>query len=723
MKADYHKMPSVSARMNLLRLFLISAVALFIEILLIRWISTEIRIFAYFKNLALIACFFGLGLGVLWEERFRGLSLSLVLMTLIVIVVRPPFFSGESPLACINDLLSFDDSYQWYQIVQQEIGKVALGVFLLLLLFGLIVATMIPLGQSVGRCFSAEPRRIAAYSSNIAGSLVGIWIFSLLSNLSMPPAVWIGIGMGCLLLISFKSKSTLVVGIPLLLLSVLSALGFPNTKSGELWSPYQKLVLRQKAFSVVHKESGNEIDKFSFYSLQVNNVLYQFIFNLSDRFVDLHPLAFPDKEQQRFLFYNIPYNFFKDAENVLIVGSGLGNDVAAALRNTKAQIDAVEIDPLITQLGQKHHPEKPYDDPRINLWVNDARTFFKQSKGKRRYDLILFGLLDSHTLASNFSNISLDNYVYTLESLSEAKSLLSERGLIVLSFQVHRVWIGTRLNVLLARTFKYYPLVFQCFDTPYHGSGGWIYVIGNPQTIRKALMSDSALRKYVVKNQLKLPQNGLVIFDDWPYLFLKNWGIPKLMLIVSGVLAGITLLGGLLLTHGKQRLDGHMFFLGAAFLLIEVSMISKLMLLFGSTWVVNAFVISAVLVMILLANLLVLKRPPKSLNVTYFLLFTSLLFIYLLSPAQLFFDNYLVKGIIASLIYSLPIFFAGIIFATSFVHSPSAPVALGSNLIGGVLGGLLESVSYSTGIRFLSIVAILVYLAAYLFWRKQYHSF
>ena len=37
------------------RLFVLSALALFIELALIRWLGCEVRIFAYFKNLILIA--------------------------------------------------------------------------------------------------------------------------------------------------------------------------------------------------------------------------------------------------------------------------------------------------------------------------------------------------------------------------------------------------------------------------------------------------------------------------------------------------------------------------------------------------------------------------------------------------------------------------------------------------------------------------------------------
>lgn len=47
---------------NQFRLFLISALALYTEVVLIRWMAAEIRMFAYLKNFTLLACFLGLGL-------------------------------------------------------------------------------------------------------------------------------------------------------------------------------------------------------------------------------------------------------------------------------------------------------------------------------------------------------------------------------------------------------------------------------------------------------------------------------------------------------------------------------------------------------------------------------------------------------------------------------------------------------------------------------------
>jgi len=51
------------------RLFVISAMALYTEVVLIRWMSAEIRMFAYLKNFTLFACFLGLGLGMMSRRR------------------------------------------------------------------------------------------------------------------------------------------------------------------------------------------------------------------------------------------------------------------------------------------------------------------------------------------------------------------------------------------------------------------------------------------------------------------------------------------------------------------------------------------------------------------------------------------------------------------------------------------------------------------------------
>ena len=72
--------------------------------------------------------------------------------------------------------------------------------------------------------------------------------------------------------------------------------------------------------------------------------------------------------------YDLPYAFAQP-RRVLVVGAGMGNDVAAALRHGAQQVDAVEIDPAILALGSELHPESPYRSPRVRLINEDARAF------------------------------------------------------------------------------------------------------------------------------------------------------------------------------------------------------------------------------------------------------------------------------------------------------------------------------------------------------------
>lgn len=72
------------------------------------------------------------------------------------------------------------------------------------------------------------------------------------------------------------------------------------------------------------------------------------------------------------------------------------------------------------------------------------------------------------------------------------------------------------------------------------------------------------------------------------------------------------------------------------------------------------------------------------------------------------------------MIVSSTFFFAAIVFAQSFrtVTVPSA--ALGANVLGAVVGGLLEYLSIAVGIPGLSVIAAILYACAMLTaWRRD----
>jgi hypothetical protein len=93
-------------------IFLISVLGLFLEMLLIRWIGTEIRIFAYLQNTILVVCFLGLGLGSFTCRQPINLRQSLIPLFILLILMAIPIV--RIALGNISELLSvLDDFVIW----------------------------------------------------------------------------------------------------------------------------------------------------------------------------------------------------------------------------------------------------------------------------------------------------------------------------------------------------------------------------------------------------------------------------------------------------------------------------------------------------------------------------------------------------------------------------------------------------------------------------------
>jgi hypothetical protein len=141
---------------------------------------------------------------------------------------------------------------------------------------------------------------------------------------------------------------------------------------------------------------------------------------------------------------------------------------------------------------------------------------------------------------------------------------------------------------------------------------------------------------------------------------------------------------------------------------MEVYAINRLALLFGTTWLVSAVSIAAMLVEILIANLIVTLCRIDLRFIAYAVLATLLVAGYAVGP-----DAVLGQGLGAELGYALfllsPVLCAGIVFATSFERAGSAGSALGANILGAVLGGWAEYGTMITGIRFMALIALTLY--------------
>jgi len=466
-------------------------------------------------------------------------------------------------------------------------------------------------------------------------------------------------------------------------------------RGDSLWSPYYKIDIQPIERTT---DSGDRI-RWG-YKLKVNQDYHQRAIDLSPDFIEKHASLFGEEVEEATYAYNHPYSFTNPG-TVLVVGAGTGNDVASALRHGAVEVDAVEIDPLIVEIGKRLHPEHPYQPPKVNVFIDDARSFFK--KTDKQYNLIIFGLLDSHTLFSTMPSLRLDNFVYTIESFEEAAGLLSQDGVIALTFSKGQMWLGDRLYHMLSLVFGKGPLFyFTDYD------GGIMFVTG-PGIIDKGLLDEPLSPGYQVTPTT----------DDWPYLYLRGRAIPSsywgnlfLVLALSSILI-------LWVFPESKKVNLHFFFLGSAFLLIEFKSITELALLFGSTWLVNSIAISAILIMALAANLYVSYFRVRTMKLYYGLLLGSLLLNYILPLGTLLGGGFLPRGVISSLMLSIPLFFAGIIFSTSLKETEKIEIAFGSNLLGAVAGGLFEYVSLIFGIKSLYIFAGLMYVLSALALRRR----
>lgn len=697
-----------------LGILLISVLGLFIEMMIIRWLGTEIRIFAYLQNTILLVCFLGIGLG-LWTSRHpirihqSFIPLAMLVLLLAIPIVRDRLNTLAIQLSRIGDFVVWGSETN----ADERIVFLLVPLALLLTYFLMIltVDVFVPIGRVLGRLMDDHPKPILAYSMNLAGSLAGTWLFVLLSSFFLPPIAWVLVC--CALFLFFLPKRVAERRLAVILLAVILIASWfagqvPDALS-VVWSPYQKLVV-----TLANMEKGAP----GKYLVTVNNTGYQVMTDLLGPATsldhDLYPPALQGLSQ-----YDIPLLLHPDPKSYLIVGAGAGNDVAGGLRHKVPSITAVEIDPAIIRLGKQYHPEQPYSSPTVRVVNDDARSYFETSRDE--FDVIAFGLLDSHTTTA-MTNARLDHYVYTKESIARAKDLLAPHGVMVLSFEAQKPFIADRMATVLRDVFGEEPLAFRMPPSGY-GWGGAMFVAGDLAAARAQIAGNPRLDSLISTLQEMLPlgitHTTKITTDDWPYIYLESPGIPPLYFVLAGLMALVVFRSyrGWGAKGVLARWDGghwHFFFLGAAFLLLEVQNISKASVVLGNTWQVNAVIVSGVLVMALIANLIAYRWPRLPISIPYAALIATCVGLYFIDLAQFAFLPYPTKAILVGALMTLPMLFSGIIFTRSFATAVHKDEALGANMLGSVAGALLQSLTFVMGIKALLLVVAGLYILSLL---------
>ncbi|GMU53428.1 MAG: hypothetical protein AMXMBFR33_25740 [Candidatus Xenobia bacterium] len=675
--------------MSRLRLFLVSFLILYFELLFIRWIPDAVHVLAFMGNFVLLSCFLGMGVGLArppgeradstFVLRFLGLASVLVLLLAVFL-----YYRIDVPPPNV-DVFFNDDAFI------QGPRPLHVNLYLTIVVFcGLMASLFVPLGTLLRR-YLDQHASLEGYSLNILASLAGISFFSLLSYLSTPPPVWLTLGL--LLLIPFsggkRTAVALLSGVLILGTFVLDPMLEKAHGYEKFWSPYYNLRLHTLPRGDLQIYIGNSC-LLTAVDLSRERTL----------------------ENPHHLFYSFPYRFHPHPKRVLVLGSGMGNDVAEALLQGAEHVDAVEIDPQVARIGLERHPLKPYADPRVTLINDDARHFLNSCQEK--YDLIIFGTLDSHGLFSHMSSLKMENYVYTQESFEQAGRLLAPDGVLYLTVGFMGKFVPGRLNNSLQKAFGHEPQ-FYIFKNLYS-----MFIAGNPSVQDAAEPSQDLVRARIGDIKASV-EAGLTPTDDWPQLYLARRSIPREYLTALSLLLAVSLamvwLGVPKSTGFK--LNGHYFFLGAGFMLLETKSITELGLLFGSTWLVNSIVIGLILTMIFLANLYLLKASRKpSQVVMYALLFMSIAGLYFGHVRHLAVGGGGATLTVTVVLLTVPLLFAALIFGTSFKRTTEPGKSLASNILGSMVGGALEYTSMVWGLQALYLVALGLYALSFAFRRQ-----
>lgn len=442
-------------------LFLVSWLILFLELACIRWFASHVLFLTFFTNTVLLASFVGMSVGCLAARdpaRHLRRTPAWLAVALAAGMLTDVYYRNLERIIDVGGQANPEVVFFGAETAALRDHSFVLpvevfgGAF-----FVLIAIVLVGPGQELGRAFNRVPGRAKAYSVNLLGSLVGIGTFALCSELELPPVVWFAAtaaGLAYFLLrpdpdappgTPRPSLTTplvcLAVGVALTALtSGLANLAGPD-RPQTYWSPY---------YRIDYLPASGEIG--------TNRLAHQ----------QMHPLSEPTRAA-----YALPFLFQRDVpaadpqhrdwpafKRVLIIGAGSGNDVARALQwcPKDAKIDAVEIDPSIQRVGAARHPDRPYDDPRVTLYLNDGRNFLRRAP-TAEYDLVLYALVDSLVLHSGYSNLRLESYLFTREAFADVRRVLKPTGLAAVYNFFRQGWLVARLRDSLRATFDADPVV------------------------------------------------------------------------------------------------------------------------------------------------------------------------------------------------------------------------------------------------------------------------
>jgi len=356
--------------------------------------------------------------------------------------------------------------------------------------------------------------------------------------------------------------------------------------------------------------------------------------------------------------------------------------------------------------GRANHPERPYTNARVRPIANDARSYLRTTD--RTYDLIVYGLLDSHTLLSHASSVRLDSFVYTVEGFKESRARLKPGGCWSFRSRQSPTPSAARCTRCSGKRSTGRPAVVSA---GYDGAVVFLQTKEGAFAVPAEDLAATGLQDQSARYRESTARVD-VSTDDWPFFYMPRRVYPVSYLLMLGMV----LLGSLFLTRtlvAERPSFGELpfAFLGAGFMLVETKAITELGLTFGNTWQVIGIVIAGVLTMAFLANLVCIGsscdgRTPRSCCCSA------------ASPSAG--SSRARAALRPPSPAALPLprcsrhrCFSRDVFSTLLGTGASVAAVMAANLLGAMAGGLLEYNSMYFGFRFLYLLAMALYLIAW----------
>jgi SAM-dependent methyltransferase len=655
-----------SARSLRLRIVALTFLMLFVELALIRWLGASVLYLSYFSNVVLLGSFLGVGLGFLWAGRFDIPLLRFTPLLLGAFVV----FIHVVPVRVVaagGDLIFFGSELRPSGPPRE---------LMLPAIFVAVALIMASIGDGIARTFR-QLANLDAYKFDLIGSLVGTVAFAILAFLGAEPIVW-GVVAAAVMLWAIRPRSIATAALVVLpLVGLLGTLTVESRQPNTVWTPYYK------ATYAVLGDQG--IGVF------VNGIPHWF--QISPQNVPVYQTLYDRRATSA------------EGADVLVIGAGSGNDVAKALKEGAAHVDAVEIDSRLLDLASEYHPDRPYDDPRVTTHIDDGRAFLEKSD--KKWDMIILALPDSLTLVQGASSIRLESYLFTQEAADAYHDHLKDDGVFSMYNLYREDWLVERYANTLDTAFGHAPCVTRL-------SGTSIAVLA---TGRNAAVIDCP----DADQWTRTASTPAPVSDDRPFPYLKQASIPSFYLVALGLILLVSLLGVRLVGGPLRGIGAYadLFFMGVAFLLLETKNVVQFALLFGTTWLVNALVFGGVLVAVLAAVTISQRFRVRRPLLLYGLLAASIVVSWSIPPHVLLDLPFWPRMAAAVVLAFLPIFLANMVFAQRFRDTGDTTTAFAANLIGAMVGGVLEYTSLILGYRNLMIVALALYGLAFLFGRRH----